>query len=73
MSTRLLRAEVPTALTWDLSDLFPDETAWETAFQDVDTARQSMANHQGRLGDSGATLLACLGALLFSHFYNQTT
>jgi oligoendopeptidase F len=62
MSTRLLRAEVPTPLTWDLSDLFPDEAAWETRFQDMDTARQSMASYQGRLGDSGATLLACLEA-----------
>ena len=60
MSTRLLRAEVPTAHTWDLSDLFPDNAAWEAAFQDVGTARQSMANGQGRLGDSGAALLACL-------------
>ena len=62
MSSRLLRAQVPTALTWDLSDLFPDKAAWEAGFQDVDTARQSMAAHQGRLGDSGATLLAGLEA-----------
>ena len=63
MHQRLARAEVPVESTWDLSDLFVDETAWESEFQAVDQARQALADYEGQLGRDAATLRACLQAL----------
>lgn len=63
MPTRPTRAEVPLESTWDLSDLFADEAAWEAAVEDVDEARAALAAHQGRLGGSAAALLAGLEAV----------
>jgi oligoendopeptidase F len=63
MPTRLSRALVSVESTWDLSDLFADEAAWEAECHAVDTAGQALSQFQGRLGDSAATLLACLNAL----------
>lgn len=63
MHQRLSRAEVPVATTWNLDDLFASEADWEAGFQAVDAAREALAAHQGRLGDSAAALLAGLEAL----------
>lgn len=54
------RAEVPVETTWDLQDLFVNEAAWEAEFGAIETARAALAVYQGRLGQDGATLLACL-------------
>jgi oligoendopeptidase F len=62
MSTLPTRAQVPVDSTWDLTDLFPDEAAWEAEFQAVDALRETLAGYQGRLGQDAATLLACLEA-----------
>lgn len=62
MSAPVARADVPVEATWDLRDLFADETAWEAEFQAVDAARDAMAAFQGRLGHDAATLLAGLDA-----------
>ena len=35
MAKRLSRAEVPVELTWDLTDLFPDDSAWEQEFNSI--------------------------------------
>jgi oligoendopeptidase F len=63
MHTRRSRAEVPVETTWDLSDLFVDDAAWDAEVQAVDDAGQALAAYQGRLGDSAATLLQCLDAM----------
>jgi oligoendopeptidase F len=63
MHTRLSRADVPVAATWDLSDLFADDTAWEAACREVDEACLALGAWQGRLGSDGATLLGCLNAV----------
>ena len=63
MHTRLTRAEVPEEATWDLTDLFTSETAWEAEFQAVDAASQALALHQGQLAGSAGQLLACLNAV----------
>jgi oligoendopeptidase F len=54
------RADVPVETTWDLSDLFPDDAAWDAEFEALDAARQALAAYEGRLGHDAATLLACL-------------
>ena len=38
MHTRLSRAEVPVESTWNLDDLFADDTAWERECEAVDDA-----------------------------------
>ncbi len=63
MPKPLTREEVPTEATWDLSDLFATEAAWEAEFQAVEAACQALGAHQGQLGTSAAALLACLNAM----------
>jgi oligoendopeptidase F len=63
MQKRLTRAEVAQETTWDLSDLFATEAAWEAEFQGVDAAHQALAPYQGQLASSAGTLLACLNAV----------
>ena len=50
MQTRLSRAEVALDTTWNLDDLFPDDIAWEAAYQAVDADCQALGAWQGRLG-----------------------
>jgi len=57
------RDDVPAETTWDLSDLFATEAAWEAEFQAVEAACAAMAAHQGQLASSAAALLACLNAM----------
>ncbi|MFY9509535.1 MAG: oligoendopeptidase F [Rubrivivax sp.] len=63
MQTRLARAEVPVDTTWDLSDLYVDEAAWEIDYQAVDETRLALAAYQGKLSRDAATLLSCLQAV----------
>ena len=63
MHTRLSRAEVPTEQTWNLDDLFASEPEWEAELAAIDVARDGVSQYQGQLGDSAATLLACLNAV----------
>ena len=63
MKTRLARAEVPVEMTWNLDDLFLSPFEWELACESLDAARAGVEPFQGRLGDSGATLLSCLDAV----------
>ena len=60
MQTRLARADVPIASTWNLDDLFVDEAAWDAEYRALDEARQTLLPYVGRLAQSAATLLACL-------------
>ncbi len=57
------RADVPVAMTWNLNDLFPDPADWEAELEALDAARSDVKPYQGRLGDSAATLLACLNTV----------
>lgn len=63
MNKRLSRAEVAVESTWNLDDLFADESAWEAELKAVDDARAALGDYQGRLVSSAATLLAGLNAL----------
>lgn len=56
------RADVPVETTWDLGDLFADETAWNAAFDAVDADCRALGAFAGRAGQDAATLLACLEA-----------
>ena len=63
MPTLLARADVPVAATWDLTDLFADEAAWEAEFQVVEAGHRALQAFQGRLHESAATLLQALCAV----------
>ncbi|MCE3284463.1 MAG: oligoendopeptidase, partial [Steroidobacteraceae bacterium] len=56
------RSEVPEKYRWDLSALYPDETAWAAAKQDFVKSIPGVAGHQGKLGESAASLLAAMTA-----------
>ncbi len=43
---------------WDLTHLFPNDAAWETAFADVQKRIEALPRHKGTLGTDAATLLA---------------
>ena len=63
MQNRLARADVPVELTWNLDDLFASTAHWEAELEALDTASAEVQPHQGRLGESAATLLACLNTV----------
>lgn len=63
MQNRLARADVPAELTWNLDDLFTSTAHWEAELEALDAARAEVQPYQGRLGESAATLLACLNTV----------
>lgn len=60
MKTCPPRSKVKLADTWDLASLFPDDDAWQQAFDAWQQRVDEYAQFQGRLGESAATLAACL-------------
>jgi oligoendopeptidase F len=54
------RSKVKTADTWDLSSLFPNDDAWETAFGQWEKQVEGYAAFQGKLAESAKSLAACL-------------
>ncbi len=58
MSTTLpQRANVAREHTWDLESIFTTIESWEQTFAQVEADLPGLAQFQGRLGESGATLL----------------
>ncbi|MCU5097433.1 MULTISPECIES: oligoendopeptidase F [Bacillus] len=57
---RHIRAEVPTELTWDLSDLFESDKDWETALRVLTNDIKKLDAFKGQLHTSPTTLLHCL-------------
>ena len=60
MSTKAIpkRSEVPAEDTWDLSDIFPSEEAWQAEFEALKALPEKAAAFRGTLGKSAADLLA---------------
>ena len=54
------RSKVKDADTWDLSSLYPDDTAWEKAFKRFEKQIPKYAEFRGTLGKSAAALAAAL-------------
>ncbi|UNP76557.1 oligoendopeptidase F [Bacillus nitratireducens] len=57
---RLIRAEVPTKLTWDLSDLYKSDDEWHTALNVLENDIKRLDVFKGQLHTGPATLLNCL-------------
>lgn len=62
MANRLNRAEVPVELTWNLTDLFQNDQAWEEALTKLDAKIPEVTQYKGRLTEGPATVQACLDA-----------
>lgn len=54
------RNQVKTEDTWDLSSLFPNDSAWEKAFSAWEKQITGYAKFQNHLGDDAKMLAACL-------------
>ena len=54
------RSEIPQEYTWDLATIFPTDAAWEEAFARVAALLPDIRSFEGRLGESGETLLQAL-------------
>ncbi|MGG1876093.1 oligoendopeptidase F [Paenibacillus cisolokensis] len=60
MGKMLTRAEVPVHETWDLTDLFPSQEAFEKGLEAVLKQAESLTRFKGRLGEGASVLLECL-------------
>jgi oligoendopeptidase F len=56
------RSEIPTALTWNLADLYPTESDWVKARDQVAAQVAALPAHKGHLGDSAEALWRALDA-----------
>lgn len=54
------RSEVPAEETWDLTAIFPDSGAWNTALEEIRGRIPDLAALRGTLGDDAATFLRAL-------------
>ncbi|MFW6448357.1 MAG: oligoendopeptidase F [Halobacteriota archaeon] len=54
------RSEIDEAYTWDLAAIFEDDDAWEAEFEAVSALVEGMTDFEGRVGESGETLLAAI-------------
>ena len=54
------RSDVPVADTWDLTLLFPDEAAWESALGEFESLIDGFESFRGKLGESPETIANCL-------------
>lgn len=52
MST-IKRSEVKTENTWKLEDIYPDQKAWDTAYDEVKEMKKQLADYEGKLTGAG--------------------
>lgn len=62
MQARPKRSEVPIEATWNLSDLYSSQEAWKEELMQIQKDVAEVIRYEGKLGESAATLLACLEA-----------
>ncbi|HSL93051.1 MAG TPA: oligoendopeptidase F [Bacillota bacterium] len=62
LKKRMTRAEVPEHLTWNLTDIFATDEAWEEALTQVETQIPTVTKYQGKLADGPLVLYECLEA-----------
>ncbi|MFB6142445.1 MAG: M3 family oligoendopeptidase, partial [Halorientalis sp.] len=56
MSSVPERADVDDAYKWDLTDLYPDDEAWEAAYDRVEERLEDLRSYEGRVTEDAATL-----------------
>ncbi|WP_435196435.1 oligoendopeptidase F [Natronomonas sp. EA1] len=60
MSSVPERSDIDEQYTWDLTDLFADDEAWETAFAAVSERLDELQAYEGQVTDDAGTLLELL-------------
>ena len=50
------RSEIPEQYTWNTTDIFPSDEAWEAAYEEAKTLIPRLAAYAGKLGDSAANV-----------------
>ncbi|GAA0596393.1 oligoendopeptidase F [Virgibacillus siamensis] len=60
---RWVRADVPAELTWDLTDLFESNEAWENELSVLQAHVSEVTQYKGRMTKKASNLLSCLEAL----------
>ncbi|MGE5674301.1 MAG: oligoendopeptidase F [Mycobacterium leprae] len=75
MPERLTRAQVPTEQTWNLTDLFESEEAWQKEMAAIEGAFPTVAQYEGKLGEGPQVFLNCLEAeeALYARFIRWAT
>lgn len=63
MAKRLSRSEVPEELTWNLADLFPNDSAWESELKGVAAEIGTITQYRGRFSEGSSVLLECFESL----------
>lgn len=58
------REALPEELTWDLTVIFPDDTAFDTAFEEVKTEVKKVADYQGTLANGATAFQTAIEGLL---------
>jgi len=56
------RKDIPVKYTWNLADLYPSESAWSTARDDLKKSIAALPAYRGHLGDSADALFKALDA-----------
>lgn len=56
------RSEVQKQYTWDLTQIYADDAAWENAFDEVKGSLPEVSGYQGKLGESANLLYEALQA-----------
>ena len=56
------RSELPPESLWQLSHIYPTDSAWEKALEEFPGKIKAVQTYQGKLADSPKTVLACLEA-----------
>ena len=57
------RSKIPESETWNLKDLYPDQSAWRIAKEAFVPRLDAIATFRGRLAESPQVLLACMTLL----------
>ena len=58
------RSEVPEQYTWNTTDMFPSDEAWETAYDQAKAMIPGLAAYAGRLGESGANIYSYITKMI---------
>ena len=61
------RSEIPAEDTWDLTDLYPSDEAWEQAAAELEADGKELASYAGKLGSSAKDLLEYLTKMESTH------
>lgn len=52
MSTLIKRSEVKPENTWKLEDIYPDQKAWDQAYDEIKELKKQVADYEGKLTDA---------------------